>query len=298
MKTITSGKTTKSAQGFRLTSRDIAILNAVYEYRVLSRFHIEKLFFPPGATSRCILRLGLLHEHGFLDRQEQASKPSEGRKPYLYLLTEKAAHKLADELDCERGDIAWRPADNQLKPLFLDHLLQTQDVRVAVAVSAREHGFELLRWVDEGRLRREHAYDLVTVRGAKGGTQKIAVVPDSYFDLRAGRRGHFFVEIDRGTVTADALDFTQRDWEKKIRAYQEYQASGLFEARYKAPAFRVLTVTVGERRLSRLQQITERANGRSRYWFTTFERIKDADILTDPVWTVASRGQQRVSLIE
>lgn len=293
-----SGKITDKQRGFRLTDRDISIIRTIYEYRVLTRFHIEALLFPPGATSRCILRLGLLHQHGYLDRQEQASKPSEGRKPYLYLLTEKAAHKLAEVLDCERGDIAWRPADNQLKQLFLDHLLQTQDVHVAVAVSAREHGFELLRWTDEPQLRREHAYDLVTVRGAKGGTQQVPLVPDSYFDLRAGRRGHFFVEIDRGTVTIDAMDFTQRDWEKKIRAYQEYQASGLFEARYKAPAFRVLTVTPGERRLVRLQQITERANGRSRYWFTTFERIKDADVLTDPIWNVASRGHERVSLIE
>ena len=30
----------------------------------------------------------------------------------------------------------------------------------------------------------------------------------------------------------------------------------------------------------------------------TFERIKDTDILTDPIWTVASRGQERVSLVE
>src|SRR4051812_13684604 len=106
----TSGKMPRAAAGFRLTPRDIDILKAVYEYRVLTRFHIERLLFPPGATSRCILRLGLLHKQGYLDRQEQASKPSEGRRPYLYLLTEKAARQLALSLDCGREDIRWRPA--------------------------------------------------------------------------------------------------------------------------------------------------------------------------------------------
>src|SRR4051794_39086562 len=90
----TSGKTTERPRRFRLTERDVAILQAVYEYRVLTRFHIEQLLFPPGATSRCILRLGLLAANGYLERQEQASRPSEGRKPYLYLLTEKAARQL------------------------------------------------------------------------------------------------------------------------------------------------------------------------------------------------------------
>src|SRR4051794_39434076 len=78
----TSGKTPRAGSGFRLTSRDVDILTAVYPSRVLTRFHIEQLLSPPGAASRCTLRLPLPHEHGYLDRQEQASKPSEGRKPY------------------------------------------------------------------------------------------------------------------------------------------------------------------------------------------------------------------------
>jgi hypothetical protein len=298
-------KRTRSAQApgairrFHLTARDVQILTAVYEYRVLTRFHIERLLFPPGASSRCILRLRLLHEHGYLERQEQSSTPSEGRKPYLYLLTEQTARLLADALGGEREQIAWKPSDNTLSQLFLGHLLAGQDVHVAVAVSARRHGFALARWINEAALRSAHAKDVVSVQGPKGGLQKVPVVPDGSFTLRVDdRRAWFFIEIDRGTVTADALDFTRRDWEKKIRAYQAWHASGLFRARYEVPNFRVLTITTGERRLSRLRQVTEEANGRRRYWFSTFDRIRGGDILTDPIWNVASGGDQRVSLIE
>lgn len=290
-----------AARGFRLTERDVEILKMVLAYRVVTRFHVARLLFPPGAASRAILRLGLLARHGFLERQEQASKPSEGRAPYLYLMTEKSVRHLAELFDCERSAIPWHPADNHLKQLFLDHQLRIQDARVAIAVSARQHGFALLQWLDEGQLRSAHATDRVAVRGPKGGVQKITVVPDFYVKFRTATHiGNLFGEIDRGTTTADAADFLRRDWEKKIRGYQQFLATGLFQARYAAPSFRVVTITTSETRLRRLQQVTEQASGRSRYWFTTADRIKNPgiDILTSPIWSVASRGDDRCSLVE
>jgi hypothetical protein len=54
-----------------------------------------------------------------------------------------------------------------------------------------------------------------------------------------------------------------------------------------APA-RVLTITTGEKRAQHLRQITEKNGGKAKYWFTTFDIVSPATILTAPIWTVAS----------
>ena len=64
----------------------------------------------------------------------------------------------------------------------------------------------------------------------------------------------------------------------------------LYEARYGTRHGRILTVTIGERRLANLKAITEEVGGKARFWFTTIERIRAGDILTDPIWWVATRN--------
>ena len=63
-----------------------------------------------------------------------------------------------------------------------------------------------------------------------------------------------------------------------------YIRSGKYEARYGTRHGCILTVTIGERRLANLKRITEEVGGKARFWFTTIERIKAGDILTDPMW--------------
>lgn len=60
--------------------------------------------------------------------------------------------------------------------------------------------------------------------------------------------------------------------------------SGKYQARYKTKALGVLTVVRNEKRLKNFKRITEEAGGEERFWFTTFERIAEHDILLDPIW--------------
>src|SRR5687767_7313627 len=83
------GTTMKS---FRLTKRDISIVQTVLACRALTSQQIERLHFPPDKgqphrtkTSRCLLRLRFLYRQGYLTRVEQPQKLSEGRRPYIYL---------------------------------------------------------------------------------------------------------------------------------------------------------------------------------------------------------------------
>src|SRR5690349_4276988 len=76
----------------RVTVRDAAILAAVYQYRALTTPQIEYLFFTTEEpkrkrekiSPRCQHRLQLLYHHGYLYRDEQPQKLSEGRLPYVY----------------------------------------------------------------------------------------------------------------------------------------------------------------------------------------------------------------------
>ena len=50
----------------RLTARDVEILKAVHECRVLRGDQLQALFF--GSQSTASYRLSRLYQHGFLDR--------------------------------------------------------------------------------------------------------------------------------------------------------------------------------------------------------------------------------------
>ena len=106
-----------------------------------------------------------------------------------------------------------------------------------------------------------------------------------------GEWGRDKVEIDRRTVTGQAQEWShgQHDWAKKITTYLAYIRSGKYAARYGTRQGRILTVTTGQRRLANLKAITEERGGKARFWFTTLAQINAGDILTDSIWSVATR---------
>lgn len=291
--------------GFSLTQRDIAIVQAVWEYRALTAEHIETLFFPQSVVqgkkqtnSNCQTRLRQLYHRGLLLRTEQPMAIGEPRKPLVYWLDRAGVELLATTQGIEFAEVGWRPGTHKVGLQFLSHLLDTNTVRVHVVRSAHAYGFSVSEWRREEVLRKAHAADIVTITTPQGTRQETTVIPDSYFVLAiptgrgAALRYSCFVEIDRRTVTGQASEWShgQHDWAKKITTYLAYIRSGKYEARYGTLHGRVLTVTIGERRLANLKRITEEVGGKARFWFTTLERIKAGDILTDPIWSVATRN--------
>jgi hypothetical protein len=96
---------------FQLTKRDRSMVQAVYEHRALTSAQIEQLFFSDGtprtaeakANTRCQRRLSLLFHAGYLFRDEQPTKLSEGRKPFVYFLDTAGAQLISDV----RGAAPW-----------------------------------------------------------------------------------------------------------------------------------------------------------------------------------------------
>lgn len=296
--------TSPELPSLRLTKRDIEIINACYEYRALTSAQIHTLIFARDQVSqqRCHHRLKLLFHHGYLHRDEQPTRLSEGRRPLIYFLDRKGAQLLAGYLSISLAELDWDPKDTVAgtSHLFIDHLLKTNDVRIAISLAAQKENVTIEQWIDDKTLRSRQMKDYVTLADAKQHDRKVAIVPDGYFHLTVGdRQSHHFVETDMCTVVGLSTKSGRRDWAKKVRSYLAYHGSGQFQARYHTSSFRVLTVTTGQRRLANLKKITEEAGGKSRFWFTTFEQLTSDTVLSQPIWQIAGReGEYSLVLSE
>jgi Replication-relaxation len=288
--------TSAELPGIELTSRDMSILETVYTYRALSSPQIATLLFAPTTKTWCDYRLKLLFHHGYLYRLEQPQLPSEKRKPYVYWLDRKGAEELATMREFSVKDLDWEGTERKVSYYFLEHMLAINNVRIAITKAAAIHDTMLEVWHDERTLKRSHKQDTITLTSSTGEQQTTTVIPDGYFLLDTGkRRYHRFLEIDRATETGKANGELKRDWARKIACYLEYYRAEHFQERYHSQGMVVLTITTSEKRLANLKRITEETSGRERFWFTTFERLRapDTDILTAPIWNVATTEERR-----
>ena len=288
--------TNNTTVGFKMTRRDIEIIRAVYTHRALTTYQINNLHFSQGGLSRCRHRLKLLAHYGFLHREEQPSKLSDGRKPYVFMIDKNALPLLAEELGVFREDIDWRPAHNRLTWRFLDHLLATNDVRIAIELAVQKKGFHLSRWLDDKTLKSNEMKDRVSIIGPEGANVEVTIVPDGYFLIWTGTHEYDrFLEVDMGTETGISSKFGRRTFSRKLRGYMEYYISGLYEQKYLSKAMVVLTVTTSEKRMRNLMQLAENINELNplRFWFTTFDKVNSKSVLTEPIWHVPGQDQPR-----
>jgi hypothetical protein len=193
--------------------------------------------------------------------------------------------------------------------MFLDHLLATNDVRIAIEVAAEHNSYKLIDWLDEKTLKSREMKDSVVITGPQGTRRRTTIVPDGYFYLYNGEyEFHNFLEIDMGTETGLSSKFGRRDFSRKIRGYLAYYETGRYQQKYDPNGrydesqmpMRVLTVTTGVKRMANLKEITENvlleAHAPSefrRFWFTTFELVSPESVLVEPIWTVV--GQEGLS---
>lgn len=275
----------------RLTARDMAVVRAVYDYRALTTEQIQRLYFGNAGQAARIAqrRLQALYHHRYVFRGDQPHRTLEA-KPLVYFLDTVGVDLLCDRLGLERTEVDWHPRHNDVTSLYLDHLLASNDLRIAVVQAAEAHGFVIQRWLDDRSLKRSHAGEHVTITNKDGRRMTVSVVPDGYFRLTTPQDTYnFFVEIDKRTVTGLASKWGRRDWSRKVAAYAEYHRSGGYEARYGTADMRVLTITTGQRRLQNLKVITEETVSGApvgRFWFTTLERATADSILTGTIWAV------------
>ena len=79
----------------------------------------------------------------------------------------------------------------------------------------------------------------------------------------------------------------------RVQAYRVYTESGRCSERYGTRSLRVLTMTVGPKRLANLKRSTEKAGGRQMIWFTTLEQVGTRGLLSAAVWEVAGERSRK-----
>lgn len=260
----------------RETENDRLIVQLVYAYRLLSQEQLERLL--GKSRSRVQQSLMRLYHHEYLQR---LFLPVwfEGRSPTLYLL-DKRGIALLQGLGV--ADFSVIPSA-KLSPMFLEHTLAINDVRIAVAQACEKQGWSLPVWKSENEIKMD--YDRVTVQIGKTKPQVVPIVPDSYFMIDIPGRGvsHFMLEVDRGTMTLSRF-------KTKVHAYVAYYKSGGYEKRFQAQGFRVLTVvdTPSTGRLKHLLDQTASVSGIGRrFWFAHLLDCTPDKLLSSPIWQVA-----------
>ena len=274
--------------GLALTDRDIAIVLAVHDYRVLTSEQITQLFFGHAKDGLRIAqrRLQRLYHHRYLLRRPQPIRVGHGAQAMLYLLDKPGAALLSEYVPDFEQD--WNPKDNKIKWNYLLHAVACNDVRVAVKRAANAAGWHVADWRDDRTMKRSHKDEQVSIQLASGKRAGRALIPDAYFVLVSTTQAfRFFLEVDRGTETVvSESDRSNTDFASKIKRYLSFYASGRYQARYGSRDMRVLTVTTSERRLANLRAATEEVGGKGRFWFTTLDQCNEG-ILDRPIWQIA-----------
>ena len=278
----------------QLTQRDVAILEAVQRYRVLHRGQISEMFFAgvddEGGSAR--RRLGLLYQHGYLERIPRYISPPMNNPGPAYRLAARGAAVLAQRsnIHVSRFNYWGRGEDadshvTQVGHSYLEHALLLTDIRKAFEQQARAAGCRIETWLDYLELQKTWKTERVWIQlSPHAPRENLAIAPDGYFVLSTPKgRGHFFLEADRGTETIE------RQWKRKILAYAEYLRSGKFNLRYRVRTgigFRVLTLTPTGLRATNLQHAAERFSTRETaraFLFAAIDPFKTST-LSSPIW--------------
>lgn len=251
-------------------AENLALVLLLHDWRFLRRDQVQTLLNTDASEAERILSQGAAA--GFVESNAQVE--ISGLFQPVYALARRGGNLAASALGVDRAGLASPARRGAVGPLFLEHRLRINDIRLAFVRAARDagqHGPALWRY------ERDIA-DRIPDSRRPGAW--LPVRPDGYLAYRTpARLVHALVEADLGTVT-------NKRWAIRVQAYVAYRLGGAFRMRHGAATFRVLTVTTTQRRLRNLLRTTERAGGRSLFWFTTWDDLLSHSPLS-PIWSVA-----------
>ncbi|MGB7290942.1 MAG: replication-relaxation family protein [Thermodesulfobacteriota bacterium] len=257
-----------------LSPRDVEILKSVHMYRFLTSTQLTKMFFK--SKSFADRRLRKLYDHGFLDRIQQPV--TEGKGELLYSLWTEGARVLSRKLKKSREELGWSKSKNRVRWEFLEHELEIGRFKLALEEACKNRsGYSLIEWRNKEELKFRKG-NVAFGEKIRHHGRKISLIPDAYFVLNTPKgKAHFFLEVDRYTVSASKV------FKEKIKGYKMYFERGLFQERFGAKNFRVLTVTTNSTRLKSLIKAVSDVGLGIIFWFTISKMISPERIFNE-IW--------------
>ena len=300
-------KRLKGVKDRPLTEREVRIIEAVYQFRVMNLAQVQQLFFASNASRTPVTRtLTGLFDRKYLYRR--ARETTVGRGENLYLIDRRGAELLREELGYT--DIKFHATYKSLSSGYMKHLVAVGDFRIIVSEACQRYGIAL-EWIPEISFRSENGYDKVLLDGEPTG-----LIPDGAFCLiRGERKSVFFLELDR---TSEKLS-RYRD---KCRLYLNHVRSDAYFTRFagwlsedqlrrRAPSMRVLTVITGEGRTERagLDRLTslmseiehpsvQTLHPARRFWFARLSDLSAENVFSEPIWSVKPEEPPAILLEE
>lgn len=222
------------AAGIRPQARDLSLLRALGERRLLDRAQIEQIA-GFSSVSRVNVRLALLRKSGFIIRYFTGT--STGSRRAVFALAKKGAVLAGVPF----VPFKWKPEAALIGNGFVAHQLALNDARI----SAGRNGPVTWKTFD-GSL-----------------TPAVPLIPDAYLQSSSHA---LFLEVDLGTEQLAV-------WTRKVALYLKLAASGAYREIVPYPQFGVLVIATDEQRLQSLRRHLAKQTQKL-LWFATLEIIK------------------------
>jgi hypothetical protein len=267
----------------RLQSRDLDLLQGLFESRAMMLRHVTALYFAEKKEA-AKKRVQRLKADGYL-RQ----RPRDRHEPSVLVLAPKGFAVLKNEGRLDGYPrIGWKAMERRtaVSPLTLRHELDVMDVKTAlVSAIAANQNLSVVEFATWPALTQFRVYQ----RRQQGG-QAALLKPDGLLRLRVSDAGvthddSFFIELDRSTETLDTLA-------AKAACYAAYYKDGGFAERcgssadeYRRHPFRVLLICKSHARChsAAIRLLDNDPPVLSRVWITTI-----TDVIASPlgeIWT-------------
>ncbi len=297
---------------FQLTDRDLTLLSHVARHRFLSSAHLAAL---DGGSPQNVLRaLRVLFDHDYLDRPKQqlATVPVEGSRPFVYGLGRRGAQAL--RAHGHRLSVAgdWTEKNKRAGSKFIEHTLQIADFLVVLELACAARAdislfgeSEIIAAAPEATRRAREPLRWRVERIERGRKEITTVVPDGLFALGFpdDTASYFILEVDRGTIPINRTDTEgTAAWRKNIRyklsTYYDGWKAGRHVEQFGVKQVRVLMVTSSGKRVENmLASVDEITDGRGSNFFLFADRAQlETDNVLDALWTTG-KGE-RVRLID
>lgn len=282
--------------GFIIQNRDVEIIRLAYEYGLINSEQVCALVH--GSDQGILRRLMKLYHHGYLDRpvsQVIFSNPILGPQKMVYALGDRGADILSERLGIDCGKKKWSKKNGQLRERHIQHTLLISQFRACLTLAMNKTtGARLVLWVRENTKElRDH------VNYATGDKRRrLTIIPDGFFGIE-DTRGlmYFFIEADRSTMS-------HRRFKDKILAYRQWWRQGGARKRFGIENFRVLTLTVSQKRRDNLVKTAQRVVEKGGYYMFWFCCINEIDLakpesVLEEIWTTAGQTDvKRHSIME
>ena len=279
-------------------SRDTDIVKAVLRTPRTARmiFLASSVFELPYTNfTQVKTDLRRLTEDGVLGRVEVPGEKS-GRNEFLYYVKSGAKRLLPELKVFKAGSAMFRLPGTSPHSLytaeFLSHFEQS--------AGAHRERVEILETIRDGRFSAK--VELTTAE-----ENRVArLIPDlTVLAEIDGKLNLFFLELQNHVrsieaVTADSISKTFREKLMKYKAFQREFRSHSFihdaEAIYgcRIPGFRVLIVTTkSEMNRNRLLSCARAMGYGEMFHFATLDEVRQSNVLTDPMWSLTTFGENR-----